>query len=539
MEERLAELNRVVGVRGSFVCGTEGQILAQAMPDSVTPEQLALAASVISQTLQALGMSRNRATEMDLLFGQGRLLIKCLRGGILVLLCESTINLPLVNLNANAVARKLSAELKPRRRPPAATWDDGRARQRPVSPATAAPEPIPAPRSDERFFKPSAESQDQPAAESQAAAVQPEIGPRKDVPLSKNLDEAKEQAAVRRGAAAEQAEAAPLGDGPLSRRLKRRSDKSDEAPPPVLPIVELRPDAETAGSMDRDQRSGEVEAAVSSAAESSEQSPAASGEMVKPSRGTTAPLIPPELLEQDREARRLIAAAQESGLTLRALGTIAVHWHCHQTHPWLRVPAEYRTLEFCGLAQEAAALSRCLTNLDYEPNPRLNTFYANRRLTFDAHGWRFQVRIFLDAFDLNQHLAVSRHLKEEPFSLPPTLLWLTRLQAVDMTEAELRELSALCLDHELQDGGPAPDTINLSFIRNLCAEDWAWYKTAQMNLARLNREAAGWLEPGEAAKLDEWVKRLQSNIEKAPKSLRWRMRALRGESQRWYQVPEQ
>ncbi len=113
MQIALEEINTVLGVTGSFVCASDGTIPAQAMPPSFDTAQLSLAARIASQTLNALETSRQRVTEVDLSFGQSRLLLKNLRGGAIVILCSSSINLPLLNLTANVAAKRIAAALKP------------------------------------------------------------------------------------------------------------------------------------------------------------------------------------------------------------------------------------------------------------------------------------------------------------------------------------------------------------------------------------------------------------------------------------------
>jgi predicted regulator of Ras-like GTPase activity (Roadblock/LC7/MglB family) len=113
MESLLKEINSVVGVSGSFVCDAEGKLVACVMSDNVSSEQAATMARVAAQTFQALEISRRRAEEIDLVFEQGRLILRNLRGGILGIFCARTIGLPLLNLTVNPLLKKLTAELKP------------------------------------------------------------------------------------------------------------------------------------------------------------------------------------------------------------------------------------------------------------------------------------------------------------------------------------------------------------------------------------------------------------------------------------------
>ncbi len=133
MEAILKELNGVIGVTGSFVCLNDASIAAQAVPASFDAAGVALAARIANETFQALETSGQRITEADLSFDQARVVLKNLRGGVLVILCTRTINLPLLNLTANAAVRKLTEELKPAKAPG----------QVPIV-ASPAPEPAPA-----------------------------------------------------------------------------------------------------------------------------------------------------------------------------------------------------------------------------------------------------------------------------------------------------------------------------------------------------------------------------------------------------------
>ena len=120
MENYLKEINSVLGVVGSFICLSDGSIGAQALPDIFDAADVEAAAQIATQTLYALETSGQRIVETDLVYGQGRLLLKNLRGGILAIVCTRNINIPLLNLTANGIAKKLASELKPVRPVPAA-----------------------------------------------------------------------------------------------------------------------------------------------------------------------------------------------------------------------------------------------------------------------------------------------------------------------------------------------------------------------------------------------------------------------------------
>ena len=102
MEDILGDIGAVVGVAGCFVCDAEGQILASTLPEVFEEGILATVSRTITQTTAGLFIARRRKVqEIDLLFDEGRVVIKPLRAGCLCILCERNMNVPLLNLTAD------------------------------------------------------------------------------------------------------------------------------------------------------------------------------------------------------------------------------------------------------------------------------------------------------------------------------------------------------------------------------------------------------------------------------------------------------
>ncbi len=151
MRTHLERISAVVGVKGSFVFDPGGRVLAMALsvpPGSVTrpgvrgvpaligmtpsePEApgpslegssvrvsaaaLSTLARTATQTLGGLrSVARRRPVSIDLVYADGRLLIKSLAGGCLCVWCAPRVNLPLVRLTVDSTAPRLSAQLRER-----------------------------------------------------------------------------------------------------------------------------------------------------------------------------------------------------------------------------------------------------------------------------------------------------------------------------------------------------------------------------------------------------------------------------------------
>jgi predicted regulator of Ras-like GTPase activity (Roadblock/LC7/MglB family) len=113
VEEVLHDINAVVGVTGCFVCNDEGLVLASALPELFDETILSNVGRIMAQTMAGLATTRRRKVgDIDLIYNQGRLIAKDLGEGCLCILCVRNINVPLLNLTASAVAKKLKEVAK-------------------------------------------------------------------------------------------------------------------------------------------------------------------------------------------------------------------------------------------------------------------------------------------------------------------------------------------------------------------------------------------------------------------------------------------
>lgn len=111
METALQDINAVAGVTGSFACASNGKIIGQAMPQTYDAGRLDSVARLAVQTFNALEQSKQPVNDVDLVYTQNHLILKNLRGGILVILCGRKVNIPLLNMAANQAVETLSASL--------------------------------------------------------------------------------------------------------------------------------------------------------------------------------------------------------------------------------------------------------------------------------------------------------------------------------------------------------------------------------------------------------------------------------------------
>jgi predicted regulator of Ras-like GTPase activity (Roadblock/LC7/MglB family) len=112
MDSILKEINTVGGVSGSFVCDEVGEVMALAMPNVFDAETARTVGRAAAQTLSSLQMARRRKIgEVDLVYAGGRVIVKAMTRGYLIILCVRNVNVPLLNLTANMALKRLAAEM--------------------------------------------------------------------------------------------------------------------------------------------------------------------------------------------------------------------------------------------------------------------------------------------------------------------------------------------------------------------------------------------------------------------------------------------
>lgn len=231
------------------------------------------------------------------------------------------------------------------------------------------------------------------------------------------------------------------------------------------------------------------------------------------------------------EAGRLAAAAEEEA-PVRLLGGVAIALRC----PSARLPAlerSYGDIDVVARGRDRRKLQRFLTDQGYRGLDQLNAVHGGARLFYLDEVNRRRLDVFLDRFEMCHDLDLRARLGSPGPTLPLADLLLTKLQVVETTEKDLRDIVALLADHDLTDDEQG---VNVTYLAKLTGSDWGLWKTAT-RVARRAGEFASELGAFPAA-VDR-AERLAQTLEDAPKSAGWRMRARVGERVRWYKLPEE
>ncbi|MEM3489572.1 MAG: hypothetical protein QXO75_07985, partial [Nitrososphaerota archaeon] len=173
------------------------------------------------------------------------------------------------------------------------------------------------------------------------------------------------------------------------------------------------------------------------------------------------------------------------------------------------------------------------------PHERFNALHGERRLLYYDESNGSRIDFLLDYFEMCHKIDLRERLRIDNVTIPLADLLLTKLQIVELTEKDIKDLAVLLIDHELSDKDEE-DRINVKYIAKLCSNDWGLEKTIKMTFDKV-------LDWTKKAPINEQhrntivsrIEKIRSVIDAEPKSMKWKMRAKIGEKVRWYEIPEE
>lgn len=234
------------------------------------------------------------------------------------------------------------------------------------------------------------------------------------------------------------------------------------------------------------------------------------------------------------EAKRIVDKARQNGIVLRVLGGLAVKYYCPSTSD-RALNREYADMDLIGL--NGGKLKELFSELGYTADEFFNMTQGDARLLFLDPKER-KVEVFLRIFDMCHKFDFRDRLTINDFAISISDLLMTKLQVVELTEKDIKDIIAMLLDYQIGhvDEGK---TINAKYIADICSKKWGVYKTFTDTLkSTLTQLEKYRLEPQKDENVRSRIKQLLDDIESAPKSMGWKSRARIGERKIWYNLPE-
>lgn len=238
----------------------------------------------------------------------------------------------------------------------------------------------------------------------------------------------------------------------------------------------------------------------------------------------------PTLLD---EALRIVTAAEAAGVTVRLAGSLAIHRCASASAPLVaqldrEAPGD---IDFIAPSQDWEAVDALLTAEGYAGDAELNRAreWGVARLIYEKPG--IKIDVFFDQVEMSHTIDYRDRLATDDPAVAPADLLLSKLQIHDVTEKDLIDLLVLL------DGAE----VDLARVLGVLGDDWGFWYTAVSNLDKAAAfvSAHPGLDPERRRALGVRVDEIRAQLDAAPKSRRWRMRARVGPRVRWYEPVEE
>ena len=215
------------------------------------------------------------------------------------------------------------------------------------------------------------------------------------------------------------------------------------------------------------------------------------------------------------------------------MGAMAFRIHCPKFIGLLDAMNRSLTdLDFVGYGKQRSATVKM-----FEENGRLldrSMLLLNERLRFRSLSGEAEVDVFLDEIKMCHTISLKDRLELDSLTIPLADLMLEKMQIVEINEKDLKDSIVLLREHTVGNG--EPETIDSHYISNKLANDWGFYYTVTTNLRKILDLLPTYtaLSDNDMKDVSSKTTQLIEQIEKTPKSTKWKMRAKVGTKSIWY-----
>jgi hypothetical protein len=231
----------------------------------------------------------------------------------------------------------------------------------------------------------------------------------------------------------------------------------------------------------------------------------------------------------------LIERTKARGAPVRALGGLAIALRAADAHPLLQ--RTFADIDVAAPRKSRRHVTEAMEEAGLEAEPEFNALQGARRQIWWTPDHATHVDVFLGEFAMCHRLDLEHRLAVDHPALPAADLLLTKLQVVELNQKDVTDAAALLSTHRLDDHD-GEGSINLERILEVLTNDWGFYTTATDNLAKVAGVVSE-MEPELGRQVAETTGQIRDEVDAAPKSRAFKLRARVGRRKRWYELPDE
>jgi len=238
------------------------------------------------------------------------------------------------------------------------------------------------------------------------------------------------------------------------------------------------------------------------------------------------------------EALRLVQKAEERGIQLRILGSIAYRLHSPgHLHLFSEMNRELTDVDLGAERQQSHAIRDFMIEQGYSSNDGMMVGTEGARHVYNHPDWPLHVDVFTDELNYCHPVSFKGRLSLDFPTITTTDLLLEKMQIVEINLKDLKDTMVLMLEHPVGDPGAGRENIDDKYIVDIMSRDWGFYYTFTTNLRKVVEFMPQMpaIEGDDAAVIRQRISHLLDKVETAPKTMRWSLRSKVGPRVRWYQ----
>ncbi|MBD3367333.1 MAG: hypothetical protein GF405_04025 [Candidatus Eisenbacteria bacterium] len=257
-----------------------------------------------------------------------------------------------------------------------------------------------------------------------------------------------------------------------------------------------------------------------------------------------AELTPDVLEEQERRLSQildeLVAKADEHGATIRVLGALAFRIKCPD-YKWMEYENErvLTDIDFMAYMKEIDRVQDTFFDLGWEENQNVLRLFGDKRRIFYHPTEPVHTDIFIDKLRFCHEIDFRGRLELDSPTITLADLLLEKLQIVEINRKDLIDVMMLLRQHAVSETEGDNAAVDGAYIARLMGGDWGFWRTATMNIEKVERFADEYLGIDEAAPVKKRLAVLSRLIDDQPKSMAWKLRSKIGDRVTWYREVEE
>ncbi len=237
----------------------------------------------------------------------------------------------------------------------------------------------------------------------------------------------------------------------------------------------------------------------------------------------------------ENELKTIIKASESAGVLLRVIGSLAFQMHCPKFGYLQQVMGRaYTDIDFAAYSKQTKEIRVLLAALGYTENREVFIVSEGERAIYDKPEIDMHIDVFYEKLNFCHVIRWTGRLEVDNPSIPLAEMLLEKMQIVQINEKDIIDTIMLLLEHPL--GDTDNETINIKRVAELCSTDWGLWRTTTMNLNKVRQLAQGYeqLTPEQKEKITSQVGSAIAQLDQAPKSMAWQLRARVGDRVKWY-----